>query len=349
MKKYLQSVKKHAKLLLVLGLLKKAALVAVVLLLNSSCGGSGEKNQSKNTESKIDYTSVKRPSFNPDSAYAFVDAQVAFGPRVPGSEAHRLCGKYLIETLSQWADTVYVQDFTAVLYNDTRVPGRNIVASFSPEKSIRILLGAHWDSRMFADHDADEANHRKPILGANDGASGVGVLMEIARLLKTEKPNVGIDIILFDVEDQGTPEFDTQNRKEDTWCLGAQYWAKNKHIPFYQAKYGILLDMVGYTEPLFTMEEVSMYYAPNVMKKVWDIAGELGHGAIFSKKKVGGVIDDHLYVSREGGIPMIDIVQYSDEGSFFKHWHTVNDNMDVIDKRTLQVVGDVVLTTIFSE
>ena len=348
MKKYIDTLKKYSSIILIIGLVKKIAIVVVILLVNSSCGG-GEKKTPKAVTSKIDYTAVKKPVFNNDSAYAFVEKQVAFGPRVPGSEAHALCAEYLINSFSEWADTIYVQNFTATIYDGSKLPGKNIIASFSPEKSIRILLGAHWDSRMFADHDPDEANHRKPILGANDGASGVGVLMEIARLLKNEKPNVGIDIILFDVEDQGTPIFEYGNNKEDTWCLGAQYWALNRHVPYYQAKYGILLDMVGYSKPHFTMEDVSMHFAPGIMNKVWDIAAELGYQSIFSRARTGAIIDDHLYVSRDANIPMIDIVQYSRDGNFFEHWHTVNDNMDVIDKETLGIVGNVVLTTIFSE
>ncbi|MDL2314652.1 M28 family peptidase [Bacteroidales bacterium OttesenSCG-928-C19] len=348
MKKYIKILKKYSWAVIVFGLLKKVAIIAVVLFVNSSCGG-GEQKKANVTETKTDYTKIKKPLFDSDSAYAFVERQVAFGPRVPGTKAHAQCAEYLINSFSEWADTMYVQNFTAAIYNDTKLPGKNIIASFSPEKNIRILLGAHWDSRMFADQDPDEANYRKPILGANDGASGVGVLMEIARLLKNEKPNVGIDIILFDIEDQGTPEFETNNRKQDTWCLGAQYWTSNRHVPYYQAKYGILLDMVGYSKPQFTMEDVSMLFAPGIMNKVWDIAAELGYQSIFPKTKTGAILDDHYYVNRDANIPMIDIVQYSNEGSFFEHWHTVNDNMDVIDRKALEIVGNVVLTTIFAE
>lgn len=339
---------KYYKKLTWIGIFKKVAVLLAILLINDACGG-GKQPQSKQTETKTNYTKIEKPIFNADSAYAFIEKQVSFGPRVPGTKEHAQCAEYLINSFNQWADTVYVQNFTATLFDNSKVPGKNIIASFSPEKNIRILLGAHWDSRMFADNDPDEENHRKSILGANDGASGVGVLMEIGRLLKNQKPNVGIDIILFDVEDQGTPQFEYGNRKEDTWALGAQYWAKNRHIPYYQAKYGILLDMVGYHDAKFTMEDVSMHFASGIMRKVWDIADQLGYGSMFLKTRTGAVIDDHLYVNREAGIPMIDIVQYSDEESFFEHWHTVNDNMDVINKETLRIVGDVVLTAVFSE
>lgn len=290
------------------------------------------------------------PDFNADSAYAFVAQQVEFGPRVPGTPAHAACAEWMSYKLREYTPHVVVQDFRAKVYSGKVLAGKNIIASFQPESPTRILLCAHWDSRPYADHDPDPANHRKPIDGANDGGSGVGVLLEIARLLSQYPTKTGIDIILFDLEDYGEPH-DSQTGDGDTWALGSQHWAKNPHKPAYTARFGILLDMVGAENATFLMEGTSMYYAPDVMRKVWRIAHNLGYQRYFRETKTGAITDDHLYINRYASIPTIDIIHYETEGrnGFFEHWHTVNDNLDAIDKTTLAVVGHVVLTVIYNE
>ena len=313
----------------------------------TACNNSGEKEVAK-AINPVDYTSVDIPDFDADSAYRYVAEQLEFGPRVPGSKAHSECAKYLITKMQQWSDTVYVQDFNTVLWDNSTVRGRNIIASFDPENTNRVLLAAHWDSRAYADHDPNPDNHRKPILGANDGASGVGVLMEMARNMKNKRPDVGVDIVFFDVEDQGIPEFE-DDYKDNTWCLGAQHWAKNPHVMFYRAKYGILLDMVGNANPRYTKEEVSRVFAPGLMEKVWNVANQLGYGSSFVNENTTAILDDHLYVNQIAQIPMIDIVQNQNNGGFFEHWHTMNDNLDVIDKHSLKQVAQVVYTVLYSE
>ena len=309
---------------------------------------SGSDNKEVKTIEPVDYTAVDIPDFVADSAYRYVEEQLAFGPRVPGTKEHKQCAQYLTSKMQQWADTVYVQDFNTTLWDNSTVKGYNIIASFDTDNQNRVLLAAHWDSRAYADHDPNPDNHRKPILGANDGASGVAVLMEMARNMKLKRPDVGVDIIFFDVEDQGIPEFES-DYKDNTWCLGSQYWSKTPHTMFYRANYGILLDMVGNSNPRYTKEEVSRVFAPGLVEKVWNVANQLGYGLSFVNQNTPAILDDHLYVNQIAQIPMIDIVQNQEGTSFFEHWHTVNDNIDVIDKDALKQVAHVVYTILYSE
>lgn len=320
-------------------------ILAVSVIVFASCKDKKQKDSQQN----FNYASVQIPAFNADSAYAYVKNQCDFGSRVPASKAHKACGDYLVSFFKQYADTVIEQNFISKLYNGKPVKGRNIIVSFNLASTDRALFSAHWDSRAWADNDPDEKNYKTPIIGANDGASGVGVLMEMARCLKAKPTSIGVDIVLFDVEDQGCPEWDkTDIEDQSDWCLGSQYWAKNLHVPFYQAKYGILLDMVGYSNPLFVKESQSMYYAPTIMNKVWQIAKDRGYGNMFSDEQIGGVMDDHIWVNQYAKIPMIDIVQHDPAGSFFPYWHTVKDDINCISKNTLKAVGDVCLVVIYS-
>jgi hypothetical protein len=265
------------------------------------------------------------------------------------SKASQLCGDYLINFMKQYADTVYVQAFSSKLWDGTNVEGRNIIASFNPQASERVVLAAHWDSRLWADEDTNEENHKKAIDGANDGASGVGVLMEIARVFRQKENSQGIDIVFFDLEDQGTPSWaESDVEDQSDWCLGSQHWSKTPHYPFYTANYGILLDMVGYKNLRFTKEGLSMHYASSIMNKVWDIAAAKGYSNIFINEKTYPIMDDHHWVNMYAKIPMIDIVQNDPTCSFFPFWHTMQDNMENISKESLKIVGDVCLITIFS-
>lgn len=322
-------------------------LVIFALILSlSSCKKSTEENQ---TTQLPDYTKVEIPTFNADSAYSYVKAQCDFGPRTPMSKAAQLCGDYLIDFMKKYADTVYVQNFSSSLWDSTKVEGRNIIASFNPEASERVVLAAHWDSRLWADEDPNEENHKKAIDGANDGASGVGVLMEIARVFRQKQNTQGVDIIFFDLEDQGTPSWAKSDVEDQSdWCLGSQYWSKTPHYPCYTATYGILLDMVGYKNLRFTKEGLSMHYAAYIMNKVWDIAEAKGYSNIFINETTYPIMDDHHWVNMYAKFPMIDIVQNDPTCSFFPFWHTMQDNMENISKESLRIVGEVCLTTIFS-
>ncbi|MCD4773472.1 MAG: M28 family peptidase [Bacteroidales bacterium] len=314
----------------------------------SSCGDSSKKSKQKKESKTSETVKIVIPDFNQDSAYIFVENQVKFGPRVPGTKANLDCAQYLTNTLKRFTPHVQIQDFKARVYNGNIITGQNIIATFKPEAKNRILLCAHWDSRPYADHDLDINNANTPIDGANDGASGVGVLLEIARQLNKSQPKAGIDIILFDLEDYGEPQ-GVQSKLEDNWALGSQYWAKNPHKINYKARFGILLDMVGASDALFTQEGTSMYFAPHIMRKIWNKAEEIGYGDYFSTEETGAILDDHHYVNLILGIPTIDIIHYdpTTKTGFFKYWHTINDNIDVIDPVTLKVVGQTVLAVIF--
>lgn len=290
------------------------------------------------------------PDFNQDSAYAYVAAQCNFGPRVPNTKAHDLCATYFVQKLTDFGLQVQVQEFKSRAYNGLTLNGKNIIASLNPEKEQRILLCAHWDSRPYADHDPDPKNHYKPIDGANDGASGVGVLMEIARIIDKNQPNIGVDIVLFDLEDYGEHKSSNTN-SQDSWGLGSQYWSAQPHKAGYQARFGILLDMVGAKNPTFTKEHFSMLYASGVVDKVWMSAAKLGYGQNFIDVRAGAVTDDHYYINKIIGIPTIDIIHYvqGSESGFYPHWHTMNDNISQIDPASLKIVGQTVLHVLFNE
>ena len=305
------------------------------------------------SSAKVESQPVKQqnvPAFDADSAWVFVENQVKFGPRVPNSEAHVACGNYLASELKRFGAQVYEQEATLTAYNGTQLKAKNIIGSYNPENSKRVLLFAHWDSRPYADHDKDPANQMKPIDGADDGASGVGVLLEMARQFSIKSPAIGIDIIFFDAEDYGTPEF-VKEYKENTWCLGAQFWAKNPHVKGYKADFGILLDMVGAKNASFFKEATSMRYAPQIVEEVWSTARDLGYGKFFINAEGGAITDDHQYVILGRNIPCIDII-YTDpesDNGFGPHWHTQNDTMDNIDRETLKAVGQTVLQVVYNQ
>jgi glutaminyl-peptide cyclotransferase len=322
---------------------------------------SPEKERKVAEQPEIPPRQVAVPHFNADSAYLFIQKQVDFGPRVPNSAAHRKAGDFLVAKFGAFGAMVTVQEFDAVTYDNQKLFLRNIVASFYPEKTRRILLAAHWDTRPFA--DKDEENPRAYFDGANDGGSGVGVLLEMARVFGSSiSPEVGVDFILFDGEDWGydnstaqqlygsSQDFKLPKNLDSWWCLGSQYWSRNKHKANYAAYYGILLDMVGSKNATFAREGASMEFAPGIVDKVWRTASRLGHGHIFINRKEPAITDDHIYVNTIAKIPMINIVHHDPEHGFFGDFHhTRNDNMERISKETLQAVGTTLLNVIYHE
>ena len=309
---------------------------AAILMAAISCGGQQG-------------TKPAAAEFDAASAYGFVKAQVEFGPRVPGTAAHTACADWFVKTLKQWTPDVFVQEFKARAFDGRPLDGRNIIASFNPGAKDRILLCAHWDSRPFADHDPDPANHFRPVMGANDGASGAGVLLEVARCLSLKKPAVGVDILLLDLEDFGE-HANWRGSSGENWGLGSQYWAKNPYPAGYRARFGILLDMVGASGATFPQEGTSMSFAPAVVKKIWAAAGGLGLSKYFVDTESDPLIDDHLYINRDARIPTADIIDYDRRRSGFpSSWHTTGDTLDKIDKNTLAAVGRTVLAVVYQE
>lgn len=294
----------------------------------------------------VEKASVRVPVFNGDSAYHYLQKQVDFGPRVPGTEEHVACKNWMVSKFQSFGAEVIQQDFIANIYTGDKWPSTNIIAQFNPKLKDRIILAAHWDSRMIAEEDKDPKKKDKAILGADDGGSGVAVLIEIARALHDNPIEMGVDIILFDAEDQGKRG---PNSAVENWCLGAQHWSRNFHVSNYSASFGILLDMVGAKNPRFGKDQYSKQYAGKIQDKIWTLARNMGYTDMFVMDDTGYVTDDHYFVNVIAGIPMVDIINqpiHSKTG-FGPHWHTHNDDMSIIDKRSLRVVGQVVLATLY--
>jgi hypothetical protein len=288
--------------------------------------------------------------FNADSAYSQIANQVNFGPRIPGTDTHTLCGNYLVETLNRYGAQVMEQRDSVTVAAGRRIPMRNIIGSFSPEKKKRILLVAHWDSRPTSDQDPEHFN--EPIDGAHDGASGVGVLLEVARLLAKTSPEIGVDILLFDTEDQGRgwEEGDTPD-SEFFYCMGARYWAKQPHVAGYKADYAIMVDMVAAKDAAFTLEGESMKYAEKQTRHVWTIAHKLGYENNFRFNLTRNVLHDHFYIGSQAGIPCVAIMQHDNttHTGYGAYWHTQADNLSSIDRNTLKAVGQTIVQVIFND
>ena len=307
----------------------------------AACGSTGTSTTSE-TNSPDTATSAAqaiRKAFDGEGAYALTRQQCDFGPRVPGTPAHAKCAEWLESTLKGSCDTVMVQTGTVQTATEGKMGIKNIIGIINPEASQRLLLLAHWDTRPWADNDPDASNHSKPVMGANDGASGVGVLLQLASQLKAESPTIGVDIVLVDAEDMG------EDDNEESWGLGTQYWVQHPHVKGYKPLFGILLDMVGASDATFTREYYSMQYAGGFVDLVWKCAA----GSHFINAQGGAVTDDHVFVNR-AGIPCVDIIDLRSDSptGFCPEWHTINDTMGAIDPATLAQVGQTLLNVISS-
>ena len=322
-------------------------LLAVTTLLLAACDG-----QTKNGSSKADTIALATcPRFNADNAMRFIKEQCEFGPRVTGSEASRLCGDYLIERFKSFGAEVEEQPGIVTTWEGKQLSARNIIAHVNPANTDRILLCSHWDSRPWADNDPDAANWHTPVLAANDGASGVAVMLEICRLLQEKPVQVGIDLICFDAEDLGTPLWEEDRiGSSDTWCLGSKFWAERAMMDGYKARYGVLLDMVGGFGATFSREGTSRQLAQPLVNIVWQLAGQLGYRQFFPLDDSGYITDDHINVN-DAGIPCIDIIPNYDDGpsSFGPTWHTLKDTPDNIDPNVLEAVGQTLTQLIYNE
>lgn len=313
--------------------MQKSVLFLLAALAFAGCGGKKAA-----AEAVADSSAETAVTFDADSAYSYVAKQVSFGPRVPNTEAHRLCGEWLVSELTRHGAVVTQQDATLKAFDGTVLNAKNILGRFNPDSDTRLLLLAHWDCRPWADQDPDPANHKTPVDGANDGASGVGVLLEIARQLGASAPSKGVDILFVDAEDWGT------EGSEESWAMGARYFVEHPPVEGYLPDEAILLDMVGGKGAVFCREYFSEQAAPRLAQSLWGIAASIGYGDIFQNKFGGAVTDDHVQLIAKG-IPTVDIIEYhpEEESGFNPHWHTVTDNMDNIDPATLKAVGETVL------
>ena len=335
--------------------MKKSKIMIALLIVAFIAGAAfnflpSNKAEVSETE-EIEKVQPVGPDFNADSAYIYLQEQCDFGPRTMNSTAHDKCEKWIIQKFEQYGCKVTTQKATLNGYDGTPLRSTNIMASYNPEATTRIMFCAHWDCRPWADNDPDSTNWHKPIVAANDAASGVGVMIELARILKGSGLELGVDFICFDAEDYGTPQWFEGEDPGDTWALGAQYFANN--LPEgYAPRYGILLDMVGGVGAKFYREGMSMQYAPAIVKKVWNAARQVGYGSYFPKADGGMITDDHIPVNQTANIPCIDVIPYYPDcaqSSFGPTWHTIADNMDNIDKNTLKAVGQTMVQVLFTE
>ena len=318
--------------------MKMTLLYIMLATLITACGNTG--NSSTSGENVVDTaatSTVNRAPFDGEAAYAMTSQQCEFGPRVPATAAHAKCADWLVNTLKASCDTVMVQTGNVTTAKSGTLGIKNIIGVINPDADQRLLLLAHWDTRPWADNDPDPANHNKPVMGANDGASGVGVLLQLARQLHETGTTLGVDIVLVDAEDMG----ETDN--EESWGLGTQYWAQHPHVAGYKPLFGILLDMVGASDATFSREYYSVQYASGFVDLVWKCAA----GGHFRNVQGGAVTDDHVFVN-QAGIPCVDIIDMRTDGDsgFCPVWHTVNDTMDGINAATLAEVGQTLLNVI---
>lgn len=323
-------------------------LALLILAALPSCG-----NRPRSVSAPADTLALcPAPDFCADSAMSYVRAQCDFGPRVPNTAAHRACGDYIANKFRAFGAIVTEQHADLTAYDGTVLKGRNIIASVNPESATRILVCGHWDSRPWADNDPDPDNRHTPVPAANDAASDVAVMLEMARLMQQTPPPTGVDFICFDAEDYGTPEWDEDKyERADSWCLGSNHWAAHPHTEGYRARFGILMDMVGGRGSTFSMEGFSLQYARPVVENVWQVARQLGYGQFFLYREGGYITDDHVPVNRIAQIPCIDIVPYFTSGpsSFGPTWHTVDDTPENIDPNILKAVGQTALQVLYNE
>jgi glutaminyl-peptide cyclotransferase len=324
--------------------LQQAVVMLFISLFAVSCKNETKEQSPTSVQQPSEIKRIAAPIFNEDSAYSFVNVQVDFGPRIPGTPAHSKCAEYLAGKLKSYGFEVIVQKGTVQTYDGKKFSLKNIIASYKPELKSRVLVCSHWDTRPWADEDEKDGD--KPFDGANDGASGVGTALELARQIHQLPPAIGVDIIFFDLEDYG----ETGGEDETSWCLGSQYWSKNLHKPDYYANFGILLDMVGGSHAVFPKEEQSVDNASAAVDKIWKTANDIGYASYFSPQTISYVgIDDHVYVN-QAGIPCVDIIPYDEQTKGFGDYHhTHKDNMSIIDKTTLKAVGQTLLEVLYNE
>lgn len=310
----------------------------------------------KNTQNVVDEPQATGPAFQADSAYVYCQKQCDFGPRTMNSTAHDACRDWIRSEFERHGCVVNYQHADLKGYDGTMLHSTNIIASAFPDRQQRIMLCAHYDSRPWADNDPDEANHHTPVLAANDGASGVAVMLEVARLIHAaDSAKVGVDFICFDAEDYGTPQwYDGESQVEDPWALGAQYWAQSVASEGYKYRpmFGILLDMVGGEGSLFYQERMSQQLASSVVDLVWQAAHTCDAGNLFPTQAGGYITDDHVPVNQIAKIPCVDIIPYypdNADSTFGPTWHTINDTMEHISRETLQAVGQTVIQVIYGQ
>jgi glutaminyl-peptide cyclotransferase len=300
-----------------------------------------------------DRFSGPKTAFDAQAAMGYVQAQLAFGPRVPGTPAHVQAGDWILAEIKKRVDSVVVQTWTQTTANGTKLPLRNILARVNPSATQRVLYLTHWDTRPVADEDTNLGNKTRLFLGANDGASGVGLLMALADVFKKTPPSVGVDLLFVDGEDWGSFTADNSGAYPDA-LFGSQYFANHLPSPDYKPLFGVLFDMIGDADLQIYQEANSVQNAPEVVRRVWQAAADMGYGNYFISEVGDAIIDDHLPLQQKG-LRVIDVldIQYgvlSSRGPTVKPYpnyhHTMQDTFDKISAKSLQIVGDVAVTLV---
>jgi glutaminyl-peptide cyclotransferase len=294
------------------------------------CPGDQSKDVQKPSPNRPAIRVAPAPEFSGNEAFSYLTAQTDFGPRNPGSLGHRECLEYLVGEMERFADAVNRQEFTHTGSRGEEIRLTNIIASFNLAAANRVMFAAHWDTRPWADEDKDPKKHNKPILGANDGASGVAVLLQLAKLMKQRPPPIGVDILLFDGEDLG------QRNDLTNFALGSKYFATHK-APTFNPQYGILLDMIGDAQLEIKKEPNSLRFAPDVVQYVWATAEKLGLRELVNDTS-GEIYDDHIPLN-EAGIKTIDLIDFNYPDQSNRYWHTSEDTPDKCSPASLQIVG----------
>ena len=280
------------------------------------------------------------PDFQESNAYKLLVKQCEFGPRNPGSEGYYSCKAFIAEKLETFSDTVIYQDFTfQEQKNKISYNSQNLIGRFNPESEFQTIISAHWDTRPWADSDQDKRNHDKPILGANDGASGVAILLELARIFSKNRPPIGVSLVFFDAEDLGVAG------KNGTYCRGSDFFARNLPIP--KPNEAINLDMVGDKELNIPIERNSYRFHPTLVKKLWSRAKEMGLNAFEYRLDIP-IYDDHVPLHEIAGIPAINIIDFRYPNKNINYWHTLNDIPENCSAESLGQVGELIVDYIYN-
>ena len=309
---------------------KRWLLMIALLLAVGGCGG-GDEERGATLSGRVD-----RPAFDASRAFRDLEAQVAFGPRIPGTEPHARQLAWMVEQLSELADTVFLDEFEHVTKDGDSLSLTNVIARFGLDGDRRLLLLTHWDTRPTADQSRDDDDRERPVPGANDGASGTAVLLELARIFAEQAPPGGVDLLFSDGEDYGPTTADM--------FLGAAHYATGRGTEA-PPDFAVLLDMVGDADPRFPVEAYSLEAAPQLVQRVWGIAADLGYRRYFPLDETVRVVDDHVKLN-EAGIPTINVIDF-DYGSGNGLWHTPDDTPEHTSAQTLLMVGDVMAEFVY--
>jgi len=280
------------------------------------------------------------PNFDEDNAFSYLVAQCDFGPRNPGSDGYFACLDYLITELDKSANEIILQDFS---YQEQRYNKRynleNIIARYNPDSEFQTVISAHWDTRPWADQEDLRQDRDQPIIGANDGASGVAILLELARIMGENPPPIGVNLVFFDGEDLGVPG------ENATYCQGSRFFAKNLPIP--RPDEAINLDMVGDKQLVLPIERYSLEYHPKLVRHLWDRAKDMGLDAFIGRVDYA-IYDDHIPLNEIAGIPSIDLIDFKYPNSYANFWHTLNDIPENCSEESLGQVGDLMVDYIYN-